>query len=55
MCGTGQWRLFGHRNLPREEPASFEQFSDLTPGANDPWPSATADFDWGTTVWSATF
>jgi len=55
MCGTGQWRLFGHRNLPREEPASFEQFSGLSPETNDPWPVAVAGFDWGTTVWSTTF
>jgi len=55
MCGTGQWRLFGHSNLPREEPASLEQFTELSSRQDDPLAVAAAGFDWGATVWSTTF
>jgi hypothetical protein len=55
MCGTGQWRLFGHRDLRRGEPASFEQFADLAAERPDPLPVAAPGFDWGTTLWSASF
>jgi len=56
MCGTGQWRIFGHKNAPRKTALTSETAPEEQWTWDGPAPSlAMQGLDWGTPVWSTTF